>query len=239
MTPILTCENLSFSYGANEILNNISFFLNDRECLSILGENGAGKSTLIKCILGLTKPVGGKITHHGYMPTDVGYLPQHKELTRDFPASLFEVVLSGCLNMRGAKPFYSRTERLVAENALETVGMLNMRKKSFCELSGGEKQRGLLARALCSAKKLLILDEPAAGLDPAAQDTLLDIICKLKNEKNMGIIMVSHDTSGALSVSDRVLSLSKNCTDYFFGTKDAYVKQSCLCHTLEGGETHE
>ncbi len=225
---ILTCENLSVSYGANQVLSGLSFFANSDECLSILGENGAGKSTLLKCLLGLIKPDAGLIHTEGFSLTQVGYLPQQSEVKRDFPASVFEVVLSGCLNMRGAKPFYSKREKDIAYQNLEKLEAADLKKRSFSELSGGQQQRVLLARALCCAEKLLILDEPVSGLDPAAANEMYALIHKLKSEENMGIIMVSHDTAGALSVSERVLHIARGGGSCFFGTKNEYMKSGLI-----------
>ena len=219
---VLTCENLSVSYGANQVLTNLSFFAQSGECLSILGENGAGKSTLLKCLLGLKKPDSGHIQTEGFRLSQVGYLPQQTETKRDFPASVFEVVLSGCLQIRGAKPFYSKREKELACQNLAMMESLDLKKKSFGDLSGGQQQRVLLARALCCAAKLLILDEPVAGLDPAAATDLYALIRKLKRERNMAIVMVSHDAPGALSVSERVLHITRGDRGYFFGTKEAY-----------------
>ena len=220
---ILTCDNLSVSYGANQVLSDLSFFAERGACLSILGENGAGKSTLLKCLLGLKKPDAGVIKTEGFTLSQVGYLPQQAEVKRDFPASVFEVVLSGCLNMRGAKPFYSRREKDVAIRNLNKMEAADLKKRSFSELSGGQQQRVLLARALCCAQRLLILDEPASGLDPAAAREMYALITKLKSEDGMGIIMVSHDTAGALSVSERVLHITRGNSHCFFGTKQDYV----------------
>lgn len=219
---ILTCENLSASYGANKILSNISFFAESSECLSILGENGVGKSTLLKCLLGLKRLDGGVIKTEGFTLSEVGYLPQQTEIKKDFPASVFEVALSGCLNMRGFKPFFSKREKNICMESLEKMEISHLKKKSFSELSGGQQQRVLLARALCSAKKLLILDEPTAGLDPSGASEMYSLIDKLKREENMGIIMVSHDTVGALSVSERILHITRDINNYFFGRKAEY-----------------
>ncbi len=223
--PSLSCHNLTASYGARTVLERVSFFVDHGEGLCILGENGAGKSTLLKCLLGLLRPDSGKIEANGFSLTEVGYLPQQTEIQRDFPASAFEIVLSGCLNMRGLKPFYSKKEKAIAMENLNTVGAADLKNKSFSTLSGGQKQRVLLARALCSAKKLLILDEPAAGLDPLATKELLSLIESLK-KNGLAVIMVSHDTESALSVSERVLHLSGQNTDYFFGTREAYHSSS-------------
>lgn len=223
---ILTCENLSVSYGATQVLSNLSFFAESGECLCILGENGAGKSTLLKCLLGLKKPDKGFIKTEGFSLTQVGYLPQQAEIKRDFPASVFEVTLSGCLNMRGAMPFYSKREKNIAGRNLEKLEVLDLKKKSFSDLSGGQQQRVLLARALCCAKRLLILDEPVSGLDPATATEMYALINKLKQEENLGIIMVSHDTAGALSVSERVLHISRGGSGCFFGLKEQYLNSN-------------
>ena len=233
MTKLVTCENLSASYGANRVFSNLSFFANSGEVLSILGENGAGKSTLLKCLLGLKKQDNGTILTHNFSQNQVGYLPQQAEIKQDFPASVFEVVLSGCLNIRGAKPFYTKRERDVARRNLERLEILDLKKKSFQALSGGQRQRVLLARALCCAKKLLILDEPTAGLDPIATKEFYALMNKLKQEDKLGIIMVSHDTLGVLSVSDRILHLSHDADTSFFGTKDLYLTSNF--HAFERG----
>ena len=233
MTRLLTCENLSASYGANRVFSNLSFCVNSGEVFSILGENGAGKSTQLKCLLGLKKQDSGTIVTHDALQNKIGYLPQQSEIKQDFPASVFEVVLSGCLNMRGIKPFYTKREKDVACHNLERLEILHLKKKSFQALSGGQKQRVLLARALCCGKRLLILDEPTAGLDPIAAKELYALMNKLKQEDDMGIVMVSHDTQGALSVSERILHLSHLPDKSFYGTKDAYVKSAF--HTIERG----
>ncbi|MBQ4087346.1 MAG: ABC transporter ATP-binding protein [Clostridia bacterium] len=229
----MSCQNLTASYGSNTVLHPVSFFVDAGEALCILGENGAGKSTLLKCLLRLHHPDGGTIETHGFLPTEIGYLPQQTDTRRDFPASVWEVVLSGCLNMRGFLPFYSKKEKKIATENLKTVGAYDLKNKSFSALSGGQKQRVLLARALCSAKKLLILDEPAAGLDPIAASELLTIIEALK-QNGMAIIMVSHDTHSALSVCERVLHLSGQSS--FFGTKEEYLASGYARDFLGGAK---
>ncbi len=221
MTNCITCESLSVSYGNNPVLTDLSFSLKQGEVLSILGENGAGKSTLLKCLLGLIKPDSGAITTNGFSFREVGYLPQQAAQSEHFPASVFEVVLSGCLNLRGAKPFYSKKEKQLARLNLEKVGAADLKRSRFCTLSGGEQRRVLLARALCCAEKLLVLDEPTAGLDPLATKELYRVISELK-AGGMTVIMVSHDTYGALPISDRILHLASNHNDFFLGTPEAY-----------------
>ncbi len=231
----ISCKDLCVSYGAQLVLDHLSFYADCGEVVSILGENGAGKSTLLKCLLGLLKPDSGTIETDGFIHTEVGYLPQQTTIHRDFPASVLEVVLSGCLNMRGARPFYSRREKDIALLNLEKVGAKDLKKKSFRTLSGGQQQRVLLARALCCAKRLLVLDEPTAGLDPSAAKELYEVISTLKKSQ-MTVIMVSHDTLGALSVSDRILHLSAKNNGYFFGKLNEYLASDFI-KTVQGGET--
>ncbi len=223
MNHSISCRGLTVSYGAQLVLSDLSFFADSGEALCVLGENGAGKSTLIKCLLGLLTPDSGTITTDDFRLTEAGYLPQQTNVRRDFPATVMEVVLSGCLNMRGWRPFYSKKEKNIAIDKLYSVGAESFRNKSFSTLSGGQQQRVLLARALCCAKKLLILDEPAAGLDPLATKDLLSFITDAKS-KGMAVIMVSHDTESALSVCERVLHISSHDGAYFFGTKEEYLK---------------
>ncbi len=231
MNPLLICENLSASYGANRVFENLSFSVNNGEILSILGENGVGKSTLLKCLLGLKKQDSGKITTLDFSQNQVGYLPQQAATKQDFPASVFEVVLSGCLHHKGARPFYSKREKDLAHENLARMEILDLRKKSFQTLSGGQRQRVLLARALCCAKRLLILDEPTAGLDPVAASELYALLKTLSQD--MGIVMVSHDTPGAISVSQRILHLAHYPEESFFGTTEDYLKSEFF-HKTEG-----
>ena len=157
---MVTCENLSLGYGGSVILSGLSFALNDGGYLCVIGENGAGKSTLIRTLLGLVPPLSGRVR----IPEGVGYLPQQTEMQKDFPASVWEVVLSGCQGRLGWRPFYSRKDNARALDAMSRMNILNLKAKCYRELSGGQQQRVLLARALCAAKCLLVLDEPANSL---------------------------------------------------------------------------
>ncbi len=219
---ILKCDGLTASYDGNKVLDSLSFSINEGDYLCILGENGSGKSTLVKCLLGIKKADGGKITFgSGLDFTDIGYLPQHTEMQKGFPATVREVVISGCLGRRGWRPFYSAQEKKTAQEAMERLGIAELAGKSCRELSGGQQQRMLLARALCAAKKLLLLDEPVTGLDPAASAEMYGIIAELNKKDNMTIIMVSHDVERAVRHSSRILCLC-SCNQSFFGTPEEY-----------------
>ena len=163
---LLACRDAVIGYDNTVAVNGVSFELERGDYLCIVGENGSGKSTLLKGILGLIPMRGGSVDFaDGLRRTDIGYLPQQTQAQRDFPATVREVVLSGCLN--GSKgPFYSRTDRSLANKNMEKLSITNIANRSYRELSGGQQQRVLLARALCAAKELLLLDEPVTGLDP-------------------------------------------------------------------------
>ena len=164
---LITCKNVSFAYDGVTAVRDLNFSVAQRDYLCVVGENGAGKSTLISGLLRLKKPFSGTICMGGgLLPGEIGYLPQQTAIQKDFPASVYEVVLSGCLNRLGAKPFYTRAEKALADENLRRMEIENLKNRCYRELSGGQQQRVLLARALCAARKVILLDEPAAGLDP-------------------------------------------------------------------------
>lgn len=225
---LITCKNVSLAYEGKTIVTDIDFQVNVGDYLCIVGENGSGKSTLMKVLLGLKSPFSGKIIFgNGLDKKNVGYLPQQTEIQRDFPASVREIVLSGCLSSNGLSPFYSKASKIRADENMKKLGIYDIAKKCYKELSGGQQQRVLLARALCSADKLLILDEPAAGLDPIVTNELYTIINKLNKEHNMTVIMVSHDIGQAVKNASHILHISKK--PLFFGKTEDYVKSdACI-----------
>jgi zinc transport system ATP-binding protein len=169
----------------------------------------------------LKAPMSGQITKgNGLSPNEIGYLPQQTSIQRDFPASVREVVLSGCLNRCGLRPFYSYSEQLMAEENMEKLGIVALAKRCYRELSGGQQQRVLLARAMCATRKILLLDEPASGLDPMAATEMYTIIQQLNNE-GITIIMISHDIAAAIKYASHILHIEKQS---FFGTTADYLK---------------
>lgn len=220
---IITCNHLTIRYDASfEALHDLNFHVEGGDYLCILGQNGAGKSTLIKALLQIKKPTKGSITYSdGLSARDIGYLPQAKPEQKDFPASVKEIVLSGCLNKMGNRPFYGIRERRLARENMEKMGISDLKNKCFRELSGGQKQRVLLARALCATSKILLLDEPTAGLDPVMKQELYDIITELNRRNGITIIMVSHDMNAALHDSRHILQLHQK--QLFFGRTEDYV----------------
>ena len=232
--PIIECKNLTMAYGSHIALRDLSFAIEAGDYLCIVGENGSGKSTLIKGLLGLQQPKEGKIILNGITHREIGYLPQQSMAQKDFPASVKEVVLSGCLSYKHRTPFYSTDDKIKAAAALEKMGISDLEKRSFRALSGGQRQRVLMARALCAADRMLLLDEPAAALDPQASAELYALIGDLNKKEKMTIIMVSHDLDAA-GKADKILHMANGCA--FFGSTEQYY-HSDVCHHLTGGGHH-
>jgi zinc transport system ATP-binding protein len=217
---LISCRDLSFAYEGIPAVRGLNFTVEGGDYLCIAGENGSGKSTLIKGLLGLIQPHGGSLLRVGFSQNEIGYLPQYRAARMDFPAGVFEVALSGRLARRGLRPFYSPADRRAAEENLAALGIGALRKKCYRELSGGQQQRVLIARALCAGQKILVLDEPAAGLDPVISAELYRTLQALNREQGLTIVMVTHDIQGALPYAGRILHLKTD--QIFWGTRDEY-----------------
>ncbi len=218
---LLSLKNVSVGYDGKPVAENISFTLNRGDYLCIIGENGAGKSTLMKTLLSLKAPLSGEIKFsNGFSKTQIGYLPQQTDVQKDFPATVFEVALSGCLNGCGLRPFYSKAQKEKAQMWLQRLEILKYKKRSYRELSGGQQQRVLLARALCAANGLILLDEPTAGLDPIVTKNMYDLIKKINGENGVTVIMVSHDLAAAMKYASHILQISRSGA--FFGSVEEY-----------------
>ena len=216
----LTCQALSVGYEGKAVLQDLNFSVRSGDYLCIVGENGAGKSTLMRTILGLQPPIRGKVlTGDGLRPNEIGYLPQQTQVQKDFPASVWEIVLSGCQGRCGRRPFYRRAEKRLAEHTLEKLHIAPLARRCYRELSGGQQQRVLLARALCATRSMLLLDEPTAGLDPKATAELDQLIARLNHQDGITILMISHDLTAALDAASHILHIGQTV---FFGTVDAY-----------------
>ena len=216
----ISCSDLVLGYDNNVVSKDINFSVKEGDYLCILGENGAGKSTLMKTLLHLIEPVSGKIVYgDGLKPYEIGYLPQQSSVQRDFPASVFEVVLSGCLSKLKNRFFYSSVEKNIAQENMEKLEIWHLREKSYRNLSGGQQQRVLLARALCATSKLLILDEPVSGLDPKVTLNFYEMVKKL-NSNGLTVIMVSHDFDAAMSYADTILHIGSR--QLYFGKVQDY-----------------
>ncbi len=222
---LLSCNNVSFSYENIKVIKNLSFNIESGDYICIVGENGSGKSTLMKGLLGLKSPSSGNIIRNsGLKANEIGYLPQQTPAQKDFPASVFEVVISGRLNSRGLKPFYNKNDKKAAMDNMKRLNIENLCKRSYRELSGGQQQRVLLARALCASKRLLLLDEPVTGLDPIVTEEMYQLIETLNKNEKITVIMVSHDIVSSVKYANHILHLNNNKS--FFGTTKEYINSS-------------
>lgn len=229
---LMSCERLTLGYGSRCVVENLSFQVRKGDYLCIVGENGTGKSTLIQTCLGLLQPLAGKLVlAEELRPNEIGYLPQQNAIREDFPASCKEVVLSGCLNRCGWRPFYNQQEKQAARENMLRLGVLDLADRCYSELSGGQKQRVLLARALCATKKMLLLDEPVTGLDIRATKEMYNLIQQL-NSNGITIMMVTHDVTTAIDKASHVLDLSSKSV--FWGSRQEYEYFRSNCFIREG-----
>lgn len=232
---LFTCKDVAFVYDGVTAVEGLNFEINAGDYLGIVGENGAGKSTLIAGLLGLKSPGSGQIIMgDGLRKNEIGYLPQKSPIQRDFPASVYEVVLSGRLNRQGFRPFYRKADKKAVEVNLRRLGIEDLKKRCFRELSGGQQQRVLLARALCATNKILLLDEPAAGLDPVATRRLYELVKAVNKKLGISVVMVSHDIESVMRYNSHVLHLG-GC-QLFYGTVEEYRRSPVGRHFLGGGD---
>ncbi len=223
---IFELKNVTLGYENTIVAENLNFCLEQGEYLCIVGENGTGKSTLVKTLLGLIKPLKGQIVVNidGKNHKGIGYLPQQTQAQKDFPASVWEVVLSGVLNSGHKSPFYTKEDKAEAMKNMEKLGVSDLKKKCYRELSGGQQQRVLLARALCATDSVLILDEPVTGLDPAASMDFYETVKQLNEKESVTIVMVTHDIENALDYATHILHLKQDSN--FYGTVEEYKKSN-------------
>lgn len=218
---LISARDLALGYDAQIIMQGINFTIKEGEYLCIVGENGSGKSTLLKTLLGLIQPMGGSIEFgDGLKKNEIGYLPQQTPIQRDFPASVTEIVLSGCQGHCDHGFFYGKKNRESAKRNMERMGISDLADKCYRELSGGQQQRVLLSRALCAAERILLLDEPVSGLDPVVTQRMYELISKL-NRDGIAVIMISHDVASAIRYADHILHIGDT---FFFGTTQEYME---------------
>ena len=221
-TELIFCRDVSLGYEGQTVLSHLDLTVCCGDYLCVVGDNGSGKSTLMRGLLGLLPPQSGEIWRAPELQKGaVGYLPQQTKAQRDFPATVMEVVLSGCLNRKGMRFFYTSAQKSEALMNLGKLGILELKDKSYRDLSGGQQQRVLLARALCAASRLLILDEPITGLDPAAAQDLYKTLAYLNEKEGMAVVMVTHDLKAALRSARTVLHIGRD--SWFYGTTAEYL----------------
>lgn len=238
MKPFIICEHVDFGYENHDAVTDLDLEIFPGDYLCVVGENGSGKSTLVKGLLGLLKPTGGRLyVSEELKRGGIGYLPQQTAAQKDFPATVYEVVLSGTLGRRGNLPFYSRAEHKLAAGNMERLGITDLKRNCYRELSGGQQQRVLIARALCATDQLLILDEPITGLDPAAIQDFYHLIRQLNSQYGLTIIMVSHDIPNVIAQADRILHLRQ--TVLYNGPAEAYADSEAAQIFLGGDKIWE
>jgi len=210
--PVILLEDLSFAYDGQLVLEDVNLTVREQELVSFVGPNGGGKTTLLKLMLGLLHPSRGTVRVFGKRPEDarplMGYMPQHAYLDPQFPVSVMDVVLMGRLGHTRAIGPYTRADRLAAEEALRTLQAWDLRRSHFSALSGGQRQRVLIARALASHPKLLLLDEPTAGLDVAIEGEFYELIRGLAAA--MTVVLVSHDLGFVSQLVHRVVCVKRS-----------------------------
>ena len=233
----LECKDLAVGYDGKPVISGLNFHVCAVDYLCIVGENGSGKSTLMKTILGLQRQVSGRIdTGEDFKRSEIGYLPQQSIVQKDFPASVKEIVLSGCLSRLGARPWYSVKEKRICADSMEKMNITHLAGRCYRELSGGQQQRVLLARALCATRKMLLLDEPVSGLDPHVTAEMYSLVKKL-NQEGLTVIMISHDIAAAVQNASHILHIGNTV---FYGTTEEYLKSetgSFFIRQQKGGET--
>ncbi len=218
---LIKAEDLCLGYESHAIVSGLNFKVDPGDYLCIVGENGSGKSTLMRTLLGLQRPISGKITMgDGLKTSQIGYLPQQTDVQRDFPASVREIVMSGFQGKCGLRPFYTKKEKKEAEACMKRMSIESMEDRCYRDLSGGQQQRVLLARALCATETILLLDEPVTGLDPKVTADMYELISRL-NREGTAIIMISHDISAAVKYADHILHIGDTI---FYGTTEEYVE---------------
>lgn len=234
----ITCKDITLRYESLTVQEHLSFKVERGDYLCIVGENGSGKSTLMKCLLGLKSVDGGTLTlGDGLKRSEIGYLPQQSRIQRSFPASVREVVLSGCLNSHTLHPFYTKADRARADEQMRCLNITQLADRCYRELSGGQQQRVLLARALCATRKLLLLDEPLTGLDPLVATELYGILAHIHDAHGITIIMVTHDVECAVRHGKSILHIGKN--ESFFGSCADYAASKIGRHFLGESENAE
>ena len=231
---MLEIRGLSVRYGQIQALDRLDMRVEEGEIISVIGANGAGKSTLLKALVGIHQPKHGHILYDCDIKNgDIGYLPQQTVVRNDFPASVEEIVRSGCLGLLGKRPFLSSEEKMIADKNMSLLGISGLRKKSFRELSGGQRQRVLLAKALCCARKILVLDEPVTGLDPLVTADMYSILRTI-NDEGVTVVMVSHEIDDAVKQASKILHLKHGVE--FYGSVSDYLK-SPVGKLFTGGKT--
>lgn len=242
MESIVRFENVSYSYASQEVLSNLSFSIQKGEYLAVSGPNGGGKSTLVKLILGLLRPKEGKIEIFSEEIENfnkkflIGYVPQRiSQSFPYFPIAVFEVILSGLVSKIGLLRRFSKRSTQDAEAVMDLLGISHLRKRMIAELSGGERQKVFIARALVADPKLLILDEPSTGVDQPYREQFYSFLKDVNHKKELTIVLVSHDIDVVSKDASALLCLNRYLVSHG-SPKDAL--NSDMLEKLYGKHVH-
>jgi zinc transport system ATP-binding protein len=245
MTIIVSIKELWVYRAKNTVLEGINLDLEEGDFLGLIGPNGGGKSTLLKVMLGLIEPNRGEVRIFGLEPEAarkwIGYMPQKMIFDPNFPISVLDVVLMGRYSRVGLFRRYSRGDREVALSALESVGMLDHADLEIGALSGGEQQRAFVARSIVSEPRLLLLDEPTAGVDAAQQTEFYELLCRLNRKMGITIILVSHDLTAVSKYVNKIACLNQRL--YYHGSKELPIEDiekayGCPVEMIAHGAPH-
>ena len=217
---LVSCSNLYINYGKVLAVEDVTFSVAEGDYVFIVGENGSGKSSLLKAILKLKSYKKGKIIFNNLKRSEIGYLPQKVVIQKDFPATVYEVVISGFIHDLKIWPFYDKLKKTRVDEILNLLNLLDFKNFAFNNLSKGQQQKVLLARAICATRRILFLDEPCAGLDPVFIKDFYKLVKKL-NDENITIVTVSHDINAAIKYANKILHMKRNAI--FFGNVNDYV----------------
>lgn len=232
---LIEAKNVCLGYDGVDVVTGLTFNVNKGDYLCVVGENGSGKSTLIKALLGLKRCSFGHLHFlEGLKQNQIGYLPQQTPAQKDFPASVYEVVLTGTVGKKKLFGFYTKNDKRRALDNMSILGISDLKNKCYRNLSGGQQQRVLLARALCATESLLLLDEPITGLDPVATEEMYELLYHLNRDHGITIIMVSHDIRASLKYSTHMLHLRGK--QLYFGKTDGYLSSDAGKIFLGGEE---
>jgi zinc transport system ATP-binding protein len=232
---LIACRDAAFGYDGCAVITGLNFTVEPGDYLCIVGKNGSGKSTLVKGLLRLLDPLQGSAAFYGeFKRGAVGYLPQQTAVQKDFPAGAFEIILSGAAGRMGLRPFYSAKEKQRTRDIMDRLGITDLKDRCFRELSGGQQRRVLIGRALCASSEAFVLDEPTAGLDPAASAELYTLLQSINRELGVTIIMVSHDIDAAKTHATKILHLQNK--QRFFGASRDYLSSGLGQQFLKAGK---
>ncbi len=214
--PVIDLAGVWAELDGRTVLEDITFSLRSGIFLGLIGPNGAGKTTLIKVLLGLVKHTRGTVKVMGMDPRElrhelhhIGYMPQQVLFDPYFPLSVYDVVMMGRICCIGTLRFPGRGDREAVRESIEAVGLAGLEKRPIGELSGGQQKKAFLARALCLETRILLLDEPTAGLDFEAQESFMDLLVRLREERGLSVVFVSHDVNVLARFADEIVCINR------------------------------